>query len=207
MNPANETIAQILISIDLHYNDTWDPLTGGTFVHDGIGWYMGEYYPNVDLDQIFWQSPTLWSPTTGVHYTADKASQYIKDCLSKGLLVAVDSGSHASTLWGAEFDDDTGRITKVFVTDPSLEPGVPEGLDTWEVHPDSWNEGNDLSFQKIIWNEDKTSSSSTNMGLRWLYTMTPMPEPSTSLLACLGLSLSCWRRRRPISKGSANSLH
>lgn len=196
-NPVHQTVDQICNVIENQFFVTDDPATGGTFIHTGVRWYMNTYYPDVNLDDIFWQSPNFWGNTD-----AQRTSDYIKSCLSEGLLIGLDSSSHAQTVWGAEFDDQTGMITRIWITDPGLD-SEQNSLEELEISPFS-SQGYPLSFIKKIWREDGTGYDSQSMGVRWLYTLTPLaavPEPSAAFAVGAGmLFLACVRRRRSRGK-------
>lgn len=79
-------------------------------------------------------------------------SDYIRKNLEAGYICGLASGnpttgvgSHACTLYGAEFDEDTGLMTKAWIADPSYY-ALNNALDVWAVSVNS--DSNDLVFSQ-----------------------------------------------------------
>ncbi len=108
--------------------------------------------------------------------------------------MGLDSNGHAVNVWGGEFDDTTGLVTKIWLTDPG--PMAPD--DTMEL----WlAEMNDEGLYFVTRTQTSGSTTVTQFSVRWLYAMKPVqtenvPEPPSSMLALGGLCWFCLRRRR-----------
>ncbi len=182
--PGLSTWDQIHVDITGHFNSS------ATFVHDALRYYLTAHLPEVDYDDVVIQSPYLWkSPDY------QGTSDYIKDYLEKGWLIGLDCNGHAVNVWGGEFDDVTGLVTKIWMTDPG--PMAPD--DTLELWPAEWN---DKGLYFVIRTQTSGLSTEELFSVRWLYAMKPLqtenvPEPASSMLALGGLCWFCLRRRRP----------
>jgi len=181
--PGLTTWDQLFVDINGHFDSK------PTFVHDALRYYLETHLPSVNYGDVVIQSPYLWKSTD-----YQGTSDYLRDYLSKGYLVGLDSNGHAINVWGGEFDDATGMVTKIWLTDPG--PNAPD--DTLEPWPAEWN---DQGLYFVTRTETSDSSTVTQFSVRWLYAMKPIqgenvPEPASSMLALGGLCGLCLRRRR-----------
>ena len=177
----------------------------------GLMWYFGQYYPNLKTDRFdpmaspYYQNYAL--------YDADEITTSLVANFSTGkTLAALSSTSHAVTLWGIEYDLDSGKITRGWITDSDPTQGDTAAL---EVATAVYDANGNFSFQCMVYNPE---TGATNVaGAYDIYEIcyinyddghlldaygnpafTAIPEPSAfGLLAgTLALALAGTRRRR-----------
>ena len=184
------------------YEDHWEDVAGHP--HVGIQWWFdgtnskegvadwaqidvsggGGYYPTETVtDYLFWAGDS------------DKSMESIETYLRAGYATSVwvGGGGHFITVWGFDFDANTGAYEGVWVTDSDDDKGGPAPRTDELVYYDvTWHAGESL------WGlEDYYGSDAWRMGGVTGLAQNPVPEPgSLALVGLVGLGLIWYRRRR-----------
>lgn len=183
-------------------------------VKSGIKWYMQEYFPMLQLPMpapLPDSNPiaTEWCN----HDSLAEFSSRIKRVLSYGEPIGLDlfTIKHANTLWGAQFNDTTNLLEKVWITDSGRNSN---GLEEWCVREIPEADREDYQGFSFQFGKDNGNGSQS-----WLYVVdfmdylttdikdvngntpdsliTPsIPEPTSVMLACAGIVLSLRRRHQ-----------
>lgn len=190
---------------------------GGSLTHKGIIWWLdGTYTPDPFDPEDPESEPT---PGTGGYYSpwglvgsnhtwmidyeqetsSDKFKMDMDEVLANGWYMALgigsEGGGHAITLWGYEFDDLTGDLTGIWITDSDndvmanfLVPVV------WDDEDFSWDLG------------DAGLDDYTGWSIEDLFVFTgamPVPEPAAFAFLAAGILL-CFTISRRRKKHSNN---
>lgn len=178
----------------------------------------GGYYRSILPDSLIFSSPTTqdqllyqelwWYGTAG---SANILQEVVTSAFSlhygTTLSINYDNGnvlasSHSLALWGVEYDESSGRLTKVFITDPDDNMNDKYNNGIWNHDPTlvtlncAYNQENGLIYLTEEGGtggrySDHNAYIGTITGLRAL----TIPEPSTAFLFLLSAAF-CPKRRR-----------
>lgn len=164
----------------------------------------GGYYQSIfSRDQAF----SLTSVYDAASYSAVTSSQYILNYLNAGYGLTLSirdtlgQMSHAITLWGVEYDDQTSLLTKMYLTDSD---DLQYGFNSNGIFEAACYTGEDgsLCFQTedglYRHREDREFFISGVYGLSTDIggALALIPEPGTATLSLTALFCLAWKRRR-----------
>jgi len=178
-----------------YYCATYDKTKGG-YVYEALEDYIStnaEYFngnfPSVEKDA----NTSYWD-------SGEEVSAALFEALSNGVPAGISykgTANHAVTVWGIQYNEETQRVSKIWVTDSS---GNNSGLIEYSCVAVTGMSAN-FYFKEIIVNveEGTTSESGSSYvtSVSWLKYPT-IPEPSTMgfLAGTLALALCAARRKR-----------
>lgn len=187
------------------------PNTPGYWVREGIKWYTETYFPTLQLPMADVQ-PKPYSP-----YATEWCDEDNLEAFSARLLRVFEYGEgpialglanfrHTITLWGAQFNDSTGLLEKIWVTDTTAGNNLQERL-VWDIPEELRNDykgysilfGTEGTSGSISWDDIPLSLDYLTTRLKDLNGNTPtslIPEPVTASLSLWGFGLLTLRRRR-----------
>ena len=176
---------------------------------------MGGYYGNA-ITQIYSELPiSLGLYDVREADSASIVSGFLKECIVEGYSVGLGvygSISHAVTLWGIDYNEETQMIEKMYLTDSDdiyLTNGdVPTLFEAEcrELEVEfATKEGGSIMLKQL-------GISSTRGGIEWyddtvyvgvanilMTDRTLVPEPATATLGLVALAALCTRRRRSLA--------
>ncbi len=174
---------------------------------------MGGYYGNA-ITQIYSELPiSLGLCDVREAGSASIVSGFLKECIVNGYSVGLGvygSISHAVTLWGIDYNEETQMIEKMYLTDSddrTLTKGdVPTLFEAEcrELEVEfATKEGGSIMLKQLgisskrdgtIWYDD-----TVYLGVASLLKTVRVPEPSTATLGLVALAALCARRRRSLA--------
>lgn len=136
------------------------------------------------------------------------ASLDIRKCLEDGCVLTLsifsDQLSHVITLWGADFNDETGYMTKLYVTD-SDDDGQGFGGGLFAVNCQAFTPEDEERVRYRIYTEGHQNAEGMeyyrledDIRISWYDVLksSRIPEPASGVLALLALAALPSRRRR-----------
>lgn len=159
------------------------------------------------------------APIVRDYITLESFSTQIVDAIKSGCALCLGLtgieyvGGHAITLWGVDYNEDSGLIEKMFITDSDdnfMTNGEADGLLTITLGKTTLEKWTDKSQEEMI--EFFTMYDDITPGGRWYHGteyidsfaslnahatfLNKVPEPATATLSLLALSGLLMRRRR-----------
>lgn len=186
--------------------------SAGYWVRDGIQWYIEKYFPTLQLPMP--ELPDIKDLNTHAsewcqEYSLSVFSTRIREILKAGEPIGMGLRNmiHANTIWGAQFNDDTGLLEKIWVTDTAggtgsieewLVQAIPEELQETYYGYQVWF-GQEGSGGSYSWGDIPDYLDYLTTDIKDLSGKTPtslIPEPATASLSLLALGMLALRRRR-----------
>lgn len=173
---------------------------------------MGGYYGNA-ITQIYSERPiSLGLYDVRVANSASIVSGFLKDCIVEGYSVGLGvygDISHAVTLWGIDYNEETQMIETMYLTDSDdtrLTGDVAELFEVacskLEVELATTDGGTVILEELGISNKGDGRTwynGNVYLGVVNLLKTDRVPEPGTSTLGLVALAALCTRRRRSLA--------
>jgi len=177
-----------------YYCATYDTTKGG-HVYDALENYIStnaEYF-NGNPPTVEYKWPSYWD-------SGEDVSAALFEALSNGVPAGISyqgTANHAVTVWAIQYNEETQRVSKIWVTDSS---GDDSGLIEYSCVAIKGKSAN-FYFKEIIVDEENGSTSESGSSwvtsVSWLkYPTIPEPSMMGLLAGTLALALCVARRKR-----------
>lgn len=173
---------------------------------------MGGYYGNA-ITQIYSERPiSLGLYDVRVANSASIVSGFLKDCIVEGYSVGLGvygDISHAVTLWGIDYNEETQMIETMYLTDSDDTRLTGDVAELFEVACSklkvelATTDGGTIILEELgISNKGDGRTwynGNVYLGVVNLLKTDRVPEPGTSTLGLVALAALCTRRRRSLA--------
>lgn len=173
---------------------------------------MGGYYGNA-ITQIYSELPIdLGLYNVQAANSASIVSEFLKECIVNGYSVGLGvygSISHAVTLWGIDYNEETQMIEKMYLTDSDDRGLTGDVAELFEAEcrklkVELTKKGGGTVILEELGISSKRDGTTwydetVYLGAVSILKTVRVPEPSTSTLGLVALAALCARRRRSLA--------